>query len=685
MERGAAGAAATPTVTYRTHEPAILAKRYREVIVITLSSVSVVQGARTLLGAVSLLVPPGPGTARVGANGAGKTTLLEIIAGERIPDEGEVSRARGCRVGFLRQEVAETRGRTVLEEAVSGSPLAEIRQRMEALADQIETAPDGERERLVDEYGTLASRFEKDGGWRLEPEAKRILAGLGVGEDRFERDVGELSGGWMMRVSLARLLLGRPDVLLLDEPTNHLDLDAITWLEGFLSGYDGAIVVVSHDRTFLNAVATRVVELADGTATSYTGDYDAYVEQRELRRQQLEAAARNQQRKIEETERFIERFRAKNTIATRVQSRIKALERMERVEAPRQEKTLRRIRFPDPPRSGRVVVELAGAAKAYGHHMVYENVDFALERGQKAALVGPNGAGKSTLLKILAGVEPVTAGSRSLGHNVDVAYYAQHTIEALDLGRTVLDELKEAVGARDLNPRSLAGAFLFSGDDVDKTVRVLSGGERARLALAKLMVSPANLLVLDEPTNHLDIASRDVVEDALVAYPGTVALVTHDRHLIRAVADTIVEVRDGRVMAHPGTYDDYLDRFASRDGFRGRRREGSQATAVTADPAAEQRKRVQAERRNRLYRATKDLRDELARVEADLMEAEAEVAETTRLLADPDVYAGDGDVADLVRRHGEAKDRADELMRAWEDLSVRLERAVAAAEETPAP
>ncbi len=641
---------------------------------ITVAGVEVTHGARTLFADVTLAVSPGDRVALVGNNGTGKTTLLELIAGIRDPDDGVVNRAKGTTVGYLPQEIAEAAGRPVIDEVMSGSPLVELGRRVEALTAALADADGAERERLLTEIGPLQARFEQQGGYQLEAEARRILAGLGFSEDRMEADVGELSGGWMMRAVLARLLLARPDVLLLDEPTNHLDLDSITWLEAFLAEHEGAVVLVSHDRAFMNGLVHRVVELAGATATEYAGDYDAYVEQRELRHAQLEAAARNQQRKIDQAERFIERFRAKNTIATRVKSKIKQLERMERIELPPEERTLRGFTFPQPPRSGRVVVELADVAKSYGDVQVYDALDLAIERGQKVALVGPNGAGKSTLLKIIAGVEPIDAGRRELGHNVSLAYYAQHTIDTLDLDATVLAEISRVVDTSSTNPRSLAGAFLFSGDDVDKRVRVLSGGERARVALAKLMAEPANLLCMDEPTNHLDIPARDVVEEALVAFAGTVVLITHDRHLIRAVADTILEVRDGSVTVHLGTYDDYLDRVRAR-GRRDRDDDPTASGGGTAGDERERRKRREAERRNRLYRATKELRDRLHRVESDLGAAESEVAELNRILAEPSVYEDEERVGELVRRHGEVKDRADRLMREWEDLAVRLERA----------
>ena len=624
-------------------------------------------GERVLFRDASFRIGARDRLALVGPNGSGKTTLVEMIAGLQEPDAGEITMAKDTVIGYLPQETDAMRGRTVLAEVLSASrAMTDAGHRLVVLERELAESEKPDT-RLLTEYADLQHRFETLGGYSIEAEAARICAGLGLGEADLGRMTEELSGGWMMRVALAKLLLANPDCLLLDEPTNHLDLESVVWLEGFLRAYQGAVLLISHDRDVMNGVVTRVVEVENAGLTAYSGNYDAFVIQREERAEQTRAAAVNQQKKIAQTERFIERFRAKNTKATQVQSRVKALAKLERIEAPRGRPRSMSLGFPTPPRPGRVVVELADVGFSYGDLEVYRDLDVAIERGQKVALVGPNGAGKSTLLKLIAGALEPASGERKLGANALVGYFAQHQIEALQLENRVLQELERAIppGAN-VKPRNLLGRFLFSGDDVNKTVSVLSGGERTRLALARLLIQPFNLLCLDEPTNHLDIQSRDALEEALQAYEGALVLITHDRHLIRSVADRIVEVNAGKVRSYEGDYELYLYRKA-KEAPEPEARAVAPPTRPTSE--AKERRRASAQERASL----KEHRDAVRRVERELEREAESLHEIEARLADPDFYAQGGDeVGEAVRRHGEIRERISGLEAEWERFAEAL-------------
>ena len=537
---------------------------------IALTQISKRHGAQILFVEASLQLNPGERVGLVGPNGAGKSTIFRLIVGDEQPDEGVVSRPKLLTIGYFRQDVGDMKGRTVLAETVAGAgPVAELGAELLALEARMAEGGD-DLDALLERYGEVQARFQELGGYELEARAQAILAGLGLAAEQVAGDVGQLSGGWKMRVALARILLARPDALLLDEPTNYLDIESILWLEDFLRAYPGAVLMTCHDRDVMNRVAQRIVEIDGGAITSYSGNYDFYEAQRALEATRLEAQYARQQAMLQKEMRFVERFKAQAAKAAQVQSRLKMLDKIEKVEPPRRV-VERTFDFRPPPRSGEDVIKIKGLRKAYGARVVHAGLDLVVRRGERWAVMGENGAGKSTLLKMMAGVTAPDAGTCELGASVQLGYFAQHQMEQLDAHATVLSELEahtRTVGIGTL--RNAGGAFGFHGDDMEKPIAVLSGGELARVALLKILFDSPNLLVLDEPTNHLDLATKRSLVRALAAYEGTIVFVSHDRAFLRAVANRVLELTSAGPRLYGGTYDEYVAQ-AGREapGMRG--------------------------------------------------------------------------------------------------------------------
>src|ERR1051326_2420806 len=550
---------------------------------IQLSSAGKRFGGKILFEELNWLITPHDRVGLVGANGTGKTTLLKVLAGLETLDYGAMTVMKGTTAGYLPQDGLNLSGRSVFQECMSVfDEVRDMEREMESLTERMAEVDhtSAEYEQIADRYHHLQGQFAAHDGYALEAQVGTVLTGLGFRKEDWNRHTEEFSGGWQMRVAMAKLLLQKPNLLLLDEPTNHLDLEARNWLEEYLAEYPYAYVVISHDRYFLDVTVSKTADIWNRRITFYTGNYEQFLKQKAERKEQLQAAYRNQRERIEQIEAFVNRFRYQATKAKQVQSRIKELERMEKIEIPPEEKAIH-FSFPQPRPSGRMVAETKDLAKSYGPKHVFSGGSFVIERGDRIALVGVNGAGKSTLIKLLAGLEQPTAGELRLGHNADVDYFAQDQYKALDPNARMLDDLFEAAPrSTQTELRSLLGCFLFSEDDVFKTIGVLSGGERNRYALTRMLLHPSNFLLLDEPTNHLDLRAKDVLLDSLQKFTGTVVFVSHDRYFIDKLATRVFEIGDGRVEVFPGNYEDYLWRkerkFAALDG-----EPSSAATLVT--------------------------------------------------------------------------------------------------------
>ncbi len=613
---------------------------------LTIADVSKSYGTRTLFADVSLFIARTDRYGLVGPNGAGKTTLFNLILGEESPDDGTIEWERGADFGFLPQESAPVADETILQIATSGKKLV----------------PETD-----DDY---------DIDWTLEPRAKKILAGLGFREGDSDKQAKTFSGGWVMRAHLARLLVAEPALLLLDEPTNHLDLEALLWFQDYLTRYPGGLVVISHDRAFLNALCTGILELRGGTLNRYTGNYDDYMSEKEARKSQQAAAFKNQQREIAHLQRFVDRFGAKASMASRAKSKEKQIERLEAVAVDEPEDDLKRInfKFPTPPRSGLKVVELEHVQQAYGDHVVYRDLNFMAERGQKIVLVGPNGAGKSTLLKILAGVIPIQGGSCELGSNVVPGYFAQNRLDNLNANASVFENVMELRTNEnqltEQQARAILGAFLFRKDDVHKKVSVLSGGEKSRLALARLLVKPPNLLLMDEPTTHLDIASIDALVNALKTFDGTFIFISHDVYFIRALAQNVLHVHSGRLTPYAGNYDYYLEKSKAKN-----ERAALTAGFTDARPVQDQKAapaRAPEGKKPANPAAIKKLRIEVGHLEEEVAKLEKKQNDLASELEAPETYSEPGKAQHLNRELSAVVDLLTTATSAWEKAAAEL-------------
>lgn len=682
------------------HSPSSLLQFRKSVIPTKDSSISMLQlinlslsfGGQELFRGLTWHLRKGERVGLVGPNGAGKTTLFRLITGQLEPDAGTIQRGRAVTIGYLPQEGIAVSGRSLFAEARSALPqLTDIHDELTAihLALEQNNHDSEEHEELLARYGDLQHRFEELGGFRADAEVAKVLTGLGFREEQFGHRTETFSGGWQMRIALAKLLLQQPDILLLDEPTNHLDLDSLLWLESYLKAYTGSIVIISHDREFLDRMVTRIVALHRGTLTEYTGNYSAFARQFERDLAAYRKAYEEQQEEIARIQRFIDTFRYNARKASQVQSRVKQLEKMERLEAPQEPPKGVRFHFPPAPRSGRVVLELRGVSKSYGALPVFRHLDLIIERGDRIALVGVNGAGKSTLSRILAGVEEPSEGERRVGYQVVLDYYAQQQAEQLQGENTVYQELAQDARLEVVPElRTLLGAFLFSGDAINKRVAVLSGGEKSRLALAKMLLQPSNVLILDEPTNHLDIRTKDVLREALLQFGGTFVIVSHDRYFLKGLATKVLEMRDGQLLTYPGTFEEFLQWKEQGGGFgvqgeesTGQKSVASGSRSSTTAAGAEVLAVIEEVKRGKLtYAQQKAARAERQKREKLLAELEQQVttleqrkSELETLMADGTTFSDPQRAKELAVEYEALKHTLEERYTAWAELAEETE------------
>jgi ATP-binding cassette subfamily F protein 3 len=643
---------------------------------ISVSNVSVSFSGNYLYEEISFLINQKDRIGLAGKNGAGKSTLLKILSGDMKPDSGEVSRPAGITLGYLPQDMVHNLGKTVFDE--TSTAFAEIKQLEKKLAEiglQLETRTDYESDaymKLINDLNDANERMNLLGAYSMDSEIEQTLLGLGFERKDFNRMTDEFSGGWRMRIELAKLLLQKPNVLLLDEPTNHLDIESIQWLEELLKNYYGAVVMVSHDKAFLDNITTRTIEISLGQLFDYRANYSRYVVLRKERRDQQAAAHKNQQKFIEKTEALIDKYRAKASKASFAQSLIKKLDKIEVIEVDGEDNASIRFNFPPAPRAGKVVVEAHRLKKQYDKKVIFSDIDYMIEREDRVAFVGKNGEGKSTMSKLIVGDEPFE-GMLKIGHNVNIGYYAQNQAETLDGEATVFETIDEvAVGDVRKNVRSLLGSFLFSGDDIDKKVKVLSGGEKGRLAMCKLLLQPYSLLVLDEPTNHLDMKSKEVLKSALMRYDGTLVVVSHDRDFLQGLTTKVFEFKGGTIKPHIGDVNDYLA-IRKIESFKELEQQKVKTAKTVSTPAPASENKVNHEEQKQKEKELRSLQNLLAKSEQEIARLELEIKKVDDKLLDPEQYAAAVNDKAVFPRYEAMKKQLEAEMLKWEDLQVKAD------------